>query len=160
MNFIQYMSVIQRNYYRYLDARLEKFRIGAGQQFFLTCIYEHDGITMFDLAKGGKFDKGTVTKGIQKLLEQDYISVAVDENDKRVRHLHITEKGIPLAREIYRIRREWREQLTTGLSEEESRRLTEQLREMAECSCRTLQTIAENKGECENGRKHTKECQS
>lgn len=119
MNFIQCMSVIQRNYYRYLDMRLEEFQIGAGQQFFLTYIYENDGITMFDLAKGGRFDKGTVTKGIQKLLEQGYVSVEIDERDKRVRHLHATSRAKPVIEKIYQIRKDWKAFLTKDMSEDE-----------------------------------------
>ena len=143
MNFIQCMSVIQRNYYRYLDMRLEEFQIGAGQQFFLTYIYENDGITMFDLAKGGRFDKGTVTKGIQKLLEQGYVSVEIDERDKRVRHLHATSRAKPVIEKIYQIRKDWKAFLTKDMSEDEKERMTRQLAEMAENSYRTLREISE-----------------
>lgn len=152
MNFIQCMSVIQRNYYRYLDVRLEEFQIGAGQQFFLTYIYENEGITMFDLAKGGRFDKGTVTKGIQKLLEQGYVSVEIDEKDKRVRHLHTTSRAMPVIEKIYEIRKNWKDFLTEGMLEDDKKRLTQQLTVMAECSCRTLREISEKRESVNNGR--------
>ena len=67
------VSMIYRQGNRFCDRKLAEYHIGSGQNYFLTCIYEHQGINMYELAQLGHFDKGTVTKGIQKLEEQGYI---------------------------------------------------------------------------------------
>ena len=67
VTFLKYISMIQRNTGRYFDLCLGADQIGSGQQFFLLRIAENEGITMYDLAQLGQFDKGTVTKAVQKL---------------------------------------------------------------------------------------------
>lgn len=49
---------------------------------------------MYGVAQLGHFDKGTVTKGIQKLAKHGYIRVETDEADKRYRLLYTTEKAV------------------------------------------------------------------
>lgn len=49
---------------------------------------------MYGVAQLGHFDKGTVTKGIQKLAEHGYIRVETDEADNRYRLLYTTEKAV------------------------------------------------------------------
>ena len=91
--FLKSISLMQRNTNRYFDAMLEEFQIGSGQQFFLLRIFEHDGITLYDLARTGGYDKGTATKAVHKLVDQGYVECVMDEMDKRVRHLHVTTRG-------------------------------------------------------------------
>ena len=53
--------MIYRNTNRYFDMALSDTKISSGQYFFLGFISENEGLTMYDLAKMGGFDKGTVT---------------------------------------------------------------------------------------------------
>ena len=87
---------------------------------------------MYELAQLGHFDKGTVTKGIQKLEEQGYIRMQADEADKRIRHLYTTEKAAPILERLYEIRREWNQILTEGLTAEESAQAEQLISKMAE----------------------------
>lgn len=68
ITFLKYISIIQRNTGRYFDISLEPDHIGSGQQFFLLRIAENEGLTMLDLAQTGSYDKGTVTRAVQKLI--------------------------------------------------------------------------------------------
>lgn len=104
ITFLKYISIIQRNTGRYFDLSLEADQIGSGQQFFLLRIAENEGITMYDLARIGSFDKGTVTKAVQKMVQQGYVRIEVDEYDKRVRHLYITEQARGLIERVYDLR--------------------------------------------------------
>ena len=107
ITFLKYISIIQRNTGRYFDLSLEADQIGSGQQFFLLRIAENEGITMYDLARIGSFDKGTVTKAVQKMVQQGYVRIEVDEYDKRVRHLYITEQARDLIERVYDLRDSW-----------------------------------------------------
>lgn len=59
-------SVLYRSNQKYFDEILAPYNIGYAHLIFLIEIYEHDGISMNELAVNGSFDKGTVTKSIQK----------------------------------------------------------------------------------------------
>ena len=139
--FLKYISIIQRNYTRYMDYELEKKQIGYGQQFFLPCIYEYDGITMYDLAKIGRFDKGTVTKAVQKLIEEGYVISETDENDRRVKHLHITPKSIPVIELIYELRDRWKNIIIKDISIKDEEKLKFLLKEIPENSCEAMKDI-------------------
>lgn len=118
--FTKYTSIIYRLTNRYYDQALAAYAVGAGQQFFLLRIYENPGISMWDLARLGCFDKGTVTRGIQKLEEQGYITSESDVQDKRIRRLFVTENARPLLEQAYQHKRRWVEILTRGFSQEEA----------------------------------------
>lgn len=116
--FTKYISILYRQSNRYYDRELAKYGIGYGQQFFLPRIYEHQGLSMYDLARLGYFDKGTVTKAVQKLEEQGYIRSETDRNDKRIRRLYTTEEALPLIDRVYQVRRQWHKALIKGMPEE------------------------------------------
>ena len=83
-NFLINISVLYRYTQKYFDRHLAPYGIGSGQMIFLLLINEHEGITMQQLTVLADFDKGTTTKNLQRLVEQDYIVIQTDENDKRV----------------------------------------------------------------------------
>ena len=87
---------------------------------------------MLRVAQLGHFDKGTVTKGIQKLEEQGYIRVETDEADKRSKCLYTTEKAVSIIEQLYGIRQEWNEILMNGMSPEEWEKAEQLLDKMAE----------------------------
>ena len=97
---------------------------------------------MQDLARLGSFDKGTVTRAVQKLVIEGYVRTEADPQDKRVRHIYLTERARPLIDHVYQIRDYWTEALTRGLREEEKQRLLGALRDMAERSSATLEALS------------------
>lgn len=142
--FLKSISLIQRNTNRYFDNMLEEYQIGSGQQFFLLRIFEKNGITMYDLARNGGYDKGTVTKAVQKLVDQGYVECSMDPVDKRVRHLHVTPYGIPVVEKIYEIRDLWKNYLISELEEEEEKVLLF-LETIANSSCAAMKEIGSKK---------------
>lgn len=145
ITFLKYISIIQRNTNRYFDLFLECDQIGSGQQFFLLRIDENKGITMNDLAQIGNFDKGTVTKAVQKLIEQDYVRMTIDKQDKRVRHLYTTERAKRVVEHIYQLRDAWNDQITALLTPEERKTVFSLLERMAQSSCEVLSNLSEPK---------------
>ncbi len=112
-------SILYRCTQKFYDRRLSEYQIGAGQIQFLILIYENDGISMQELAKKGSFDKGTITKGIQKLEESGYITIQMSKEDKRIKCLYTTDYAKSIISRIYEIRRQWWEHVTQGLSADE-----------------------------------------
>ena len=141
ITILSLFSLLQRNTRRFYDLMLDGDQIGSGQQFFLLRIHENHGISMQDLARMGGFDKGTVTRAVQKLVSAGFARIETDQADKRVRHIYLTEQAQPLVEHIYRIRRYWTETLTGGLTDKELQRLLSDLQDMAERSNATLEKL-------------------
>lgn len=118
-NFLIDISVLYRYTQKYFDRHLAQYGIGSGQMIFLLLINEHEGITMQQLTVMADFDKGTTTKNLQRLVEQDYIVIGTDENDKRVRRLYTTRKTRDIINNLYEIRNECCNRLMKGLNNEE-----------------------------------------
>ena len=140
-SILKYISIIQRNTQKYYDIRLQEDHIGSGQQFFILRIAENEGLTMYELSKLGQFDKGTTSKAVQKLEEEGYVSVKIDEKDKRIRRIYTTEKAQKLIHKIYHIRDSWVHDITASFSEEERKKFFEQLVSVAAASCVTLESL-------------------
>lgn len=121
--FLKFISIIQRNTARYFDLGLETDHIGSGQQFFLLRIAENQGITMFDLAQTGSFDKGTVTRAVQKLIALGYVRMDIDKRDRRVRHLYTLPAAEKVVEHVYELRNEWTNCLTKNFTPEEQEQM-------------------------------------
>lgn len=87
---------------------------------------------MHELASMGRFDKGTVTKGIQKLEEQGYIRTETDPRDKRVRRLYTTKEAKAAIEAVYESRRDWHSFLTEGMTPQEAELAEQLLQRMSE----------------------------
>lgn len=117
-NFLISLSVLYRNTMKFFDKALAKYEIGSGQLMFLFFINEHEGITMQEVSRIGEVDKGTTTKSIQKLIEQDYVQVRTDENDRRVKRLYTTQRAAEIMNELYDLRNEYRSLMARGVEME------------------------------------------
>lgn len=121
-------SLLYRCTQKYYDKNLGLYQIGAGQLQFLILIYENEGITMRELSLKGGFDKGTVTKGVQKLEAEGYIVTVSNEKDRRIKQLYTCDKTKKIIPEIYMVRQDWWEKITKDIDDEDLQ-LYEQIQE-------------------------------
>ena len=140
-------SILYRCSQKYYDKVLDAYQLVSGQLPFLIFIYENEGITMNGLAQLGCYDKGTVTKGIQRLEEVGYVTIEVSPADKRVRTLRTTAKAKEIIGQIYLIRQQWWDQITQNMSEAEAA-LFEKLQSKAVANA--LDYLAEEEPELES----------
>jgi anaerobic ribonucleoside-triphosphate reductase activating protein len=131
-------SVLYRCNQKHFDKLLDQYGIGYTQLILLTQIYENEGISMNELAVRGVFDKGTITKSIQRLEQLSYVRIENSELDKRSKLLYTTEEAQQIMPDLYRMRSEWKSYLSADISSEDldvynsvSRRLIEKAREYA-----------------------------
>ena len=64
---------------------------------------------MYELANSGAYDKGTITKAIQKLEQLEYVSLSASDNDRRIKLLHTTSKADEIIPSLYITRQKWQE---------------------------------------------------
>ena len=113
------VSIFDRLMKMYYDHGLSEYEIGWGQQFYVEYIYEYPGATPQEMTDRFRVDRATLTKTIRKLTEVEYIRVKGDENDRRVKHLYLTEKALPAAKRIKEIHAEFYETFRSGLTSDE-----------------------------------------
>ncbi|MBR5754419.1 MAG: anaerobic ribonucleoside-triphosphate reductase activating protein [Erysipelotrichaceae bacterium] len=112
-------SILYRCNQKHYDKLLAKYEIGYTQMILLTQIYENEGISMNELANAGVFDKGTITKSIQRLEQLSYVRIENSEVDKRSKLLFTTEKTRDIMPDLYRMRSDWNSYLSVDLTPEE-----------------------------------------
>ena len=129
-------SILYRCNQKHFDKLLSKYDLGYTQLILLTQIYENEGISMNELAVRGVFDKGTITKAIQRLEQLSYVRIENSEVDKRSKLLYTSEKTQEIMPDLYRMRFEWNSYLSRDISVSDidgynsvQRRLIEKARE-------------------------------
>ena len=112
-------SVLYRCNQKHFDKLLDKYAIGYTHLILLTQIYESEGISMNELAMRGVYDKGTITKSMQRLEQLSYVRIENSEVDKRAKLLFTTDKTQEIMPDLYRIRSEWYSHLSSDISASE-----------------------------------------
>ena len=119
-DFLMNISSLYRYTQKYFDKHLADYNFGSGQLIFLLLVYENEGISMQKLTDLVDVDKGTTTKGIKKLLDEDYLRIENDESDKRVKRLYTTAKTGAIINDLYALRNEYVSQLMKDFGEEKA----------------------------------------
>ena len=128
----RWVSIFDRLMKMYYDRGLSGYEIGWGQQFYVEYLREHPGATSQEMAERFRVDKATLTKIIKKLTEVGYLQVTGDEQDRRVKHLYLTDKAVPAARRIRQIHQDFYETVSQGMAPEELEAVEQALRHMSD----------------------------
>lgn len=112
-------SVLYRCNQKHFDKLLAKYGLGYTHLILLTEIYENEGVSMNELATLGVYDKGTITKSIQRLEQLSYVRVLSSDLDKRTKLLYTNDKAQEIMPDLYKMRSEWNSYLSSELSIEE-----------------------------------------
>lgn len=126
------ISILDRLMKMYYDRGLADFEIGWGQQFYVEYLYDHPGASAQNMAEAIRVDKATLTKVIKKLTDLGYLRVVRSETDKRIKHLYLTDKALPPARQIKAIHSLFYDALCAGLPPEDIRQAEQTMEQMME----------------------------
>ncbi|MEG0942100.1 MAG: MarR family winged helix-turn-helix transcriptional regulator [Angelakisella sp.] len=127
-----YISIFYRLGTSHLLQNYSEYNIGYGQYQFLLNLYIQDGLTKEQLTKRVVVDKATTSRSIQKLLDNGYVTVIVDEHDKRVHHIYLTQKAKDIQAEIMSIAQTWEDKLVNCLDDTDKQKLSEIFQKIAE----------------------------
>ena len=109
-------SILYRSTQKYYDKMLQDLNLSYAQLPILIEIYENEGISLQKIVQVGGYDKGTVTKNVQKLNTLGYVSILTNAKDKRAKELYTTALTKKHISEIYGIRRDWWHHITQDLN--------------------------------------------
>ncbi|MBM6831928.1 anaerobic ribonucleoside-triphosphate reductase activating protein [Faecalicoccus acidiformans] len=118
------ISILYRSTQKYYDKMLQSLSLTYAQLPILILIYEHEGISLQQIAYEGGYDKGTITKQVQKLQETGYIRVQSSKRDKRAKELYTTQKARSIMNKIYGIRASWWQHISASIPEEDMQKFS------------------------------------
>ena len=72
---------------------LDKLGITYPQYIVLMALWESDAITIASLTGKTGIDAGAMTLILKKLVQKGLLDIRKDEQDKRVKHVHLTKSG-------------------------------------------------------------------
>lgn len=110
------ITILDRLMKMYYDHSLSDFDIGWGQQFYIEYLYDHPGASAQEMVECIRVDKATLTKVIKKLTQIGYVEIVRSEKDKRIKHLFLTQKAIPAAKQIKEIHNHFYDAICDDLS--------------------------------------------
>ena len=97
------ISFTYRSVQKYFAKELAQYHIGWGHFAILMSLYDQEGCSQDSLAQSRGFDKTMIAKSILRLEEEGIVYRKIDPEDKRIKRLYLTEKGITLKPEMRRI---------------------------------------------------------
>jgi len=94
-------------------------------------LYDQDGRSQDSLAQSRGFDKTMIAKSILRLEKEGIVYYKIDQEDKRIKRLYLTEKGRKLRPEMERIGFELNALLLKGFNSDELSSAIESVRKIA-----------------------------
>jgi DNA-binding MarR family transcriptional regulator len=125
------ISFTYRSVQKYFSKELEEFNIGWGHFAILMALYNQEGRSQDSLAQSRGFDKTMITKSILRLEKEGLVYREIDEGDKRIKRLYLTEKGKTLKPELQKVGLKLNELLLQNFDKEEISTAVETVRKIA-----------------------------
>ncbi len=104
-------------------------------------LLRHDNVSQDDLSDDFLVDKGTTARTLAKLEKAGLITRTVDEQDRRIKRVRVTERAREMEAEFRAIARAWSDKLLEGFTDEEREAALSYLERMAENARRHWENI-------------------
>jgi DNA-binding MarR family transcriptional regulator len=84
---------------------LNKYHIGLAHQKTIHLISMYEGISISELMKKLKVSKQSLNRVLKDLIKLEIVFFNKDENDTRIKHIFLNEKGKKIFNEIFEIQK-------------------------------------------------------
>ena len=84
---------------------LNKYKIGLAHQKVIHLLFMYEGITISELLKRLKVTKQSLNRVLKDLIKLDIIIFKKDEQDTRIKHVFLNDKGKKIFNEIFEIQK-------------------------------------------------------
>ena len=84
---------------------LNKYKIGLAHQKVIHLLSMYEGITISELLKRLKVTKQSLNRVLKDLIKLDIIIFEKDEQDTRIKHVFLNDKGKKIFNEIFEIQK-------------------------------------------------------
>ena len=103
--FIEKISLSYRETFSDAKNVLDKHSIGIAHQKVIHLLSSYEGITISELLKKLKVTKQSLNRVLKDLIKLDMINFKKDEQDTRIKHVFLNEKGKKIFNEIFEIQK-------------------------------------------------------
>jgi len=76
-----------------VSEELENLGLHVGQEMFMQCLWETEGLTQSELVERLGVQPATVSKMLQRIEQAGWVTKCQDEEDSRVSRVHLTQGG-------------------------------------------------------------------
>ena len=84
---------------------LNKYKIGLAHQKVIHLLSMYEGITISELLKRLKVTKQSLNRVLKDLIKLDIIIFKKDEQDTRIKHVFLNDKGKKIFNEIFEVKK-------------------------------------------------------
>lgn len=130
------VGVIHRFARRFFAMLLEPLDLPEVAFPLLMRLMRQEAVSQDELAEIHLVDKSTVARALARMEEAGLVRRTVDSEDRRVKHVQITERGMALESQIQRALAAWNERLLEGFSVQQTRETLTYLRRLADNASR------------------------
>jgi DNA-binding MarR family transcriptional regulator len=121
--FHHFISLIQRwGHQQHFNPN--GLNINHGQGHLLGVLLVHDGLTQTELSTQLRIRPSSLGELVNKLEQSGYVRRHINENDKRVFNVYLTEEGRKVGLQVMKARQEAMATTFPGLSEDEKHQLS------------------------------------
>ncbi len=128
----RYVGAIHRFAQRHFAAEMERLGLPATAFPLIMRLLRRDGSSQDELADDFLVDKATAARTVARLEEAGFVTRVVDEADKRIKRVYVTDRAREREREVHAAAEAWSEMLLDGFTAEERQATVEYLQRMAD----------------------------
>jgi DNA-binding MarR family transcriptional regulator len=143
-SFGKYASIIVRHQRIILDHAFKQLGFSTGTYGFFLAVAENEGATQKELSVGMQTTKGTTNKALKKLEEEGFVKTIIDDQDRRLHKVYLTDRGRQVSPQVYDILKTYSFDLSECLTEEEREITFNALIKMAERAKEMVDDIRED----------------
>ncbi|MCH4888663.1 MarR family transcriptional regulator [Acidaminobacter sp. JC074] len=113
------LQEVMRHNHKLLHKNLEPYGLYKGQPKILGLLSHHEALSKKDIAERFKLAMPTVTKTIERLEKNGFVSTFQDASDKRRTLVKLTDKGREVHNDLISFKKSYAEIIFDGISQEE-----------------------------------------
>ncbi|GAA3639262.1 MarR family transcriptional regulator [Lactobacillus hamsteri] len=125
---LRQIGTIARSLDSIANIEFKEMNLNRGQYLYLVRISENPGIISDRLAEMLSVDRTTTARSIQKLVKNNLVYKESDQDNKKIKHLFLTDEGKELAKVIERENSFSNQMALNGLTESEKSELARLLK--------------------------------
>ncbi|WP_311403395.1 MarR family winged helix-turn-helix transcriptional regulator [Limosilactobacillus vaginalis] len=128
IDILREVGMIERALDSISNIEFKDINLSNLQFLYVVRIYEHPGIIAEQLANLIKIDRTTLARAVRRLEKQGYVYRESDPDNKKIKHLYVTEKGKQIYPFIIRENSHSNEVALQGFTPEEAQQVHDYLK--------------------------------
>lgn len=128
IDILREVGMIERALDSISNIEFKDINLSNLQFLYVVRIYEHPGIIAEQLANLIKVDRTTLARAVRRLEKQGYVYRESDPDNKKIKHLYVTEKGKQIYPFIIRENSHSNEVALQGFTPEEAQQVYDYLK--------------------------------